>query len=166
MGYFKLAKILVPIILIALVVGYIWSLRSDVDKWRGRVHAIADVIQEVGSFKSPHVKGDRAGKLGYKDLEKGIRKIGADRDLNARQRDQVKTALNDQTQRVLELSRATLAAREEADRQATMVRQLTAQRDSWIKRARTAATRKERLSADVEAQQMEEALDALRDANF
>jgi hypothetical protein len=165
MNYPRLAKILGPIILVGLVLGYIWHLQGDAAKWRGRVYAIADVIQEVGDFKG-RSKGDRAGKLGYKDLEKGVRKIGADRDRNARERDAKAAALNDQTALVLELSRATLAARQEADRQTELARQLTVQRDTWIKRARTAATRKERLSADVEAQQMEEALDALRDANF
>lgn len=158
-------KVGLPLLVILAIGGYIMHLRGDVAKWQGRVHHIADIVQEVGEFKG-RSKGDRAGKLGYKDVEPGIRKIGSDRDAARRQVIGLKGALADQTTEILAMSQRTLAARQEADRQRELVRQLTAQRDTWINRARTAATRKERLSADVEAQQMEEALNALRDANF
>lgn len=172
MVYLKLAKILGPLLIAAAIGAYILDLRSDVAKWRGRVHDIAGVVQEVGGFRG-RTKGDLAGKLGYKDVAPGIRKIGAQRDQaraeaadNLRRLNDHKSALLRQTEKVLDLAAEARRLKALSAEQEALVRRLKAERAGWIEKAERAATRTERLSAEGEARQCEEAMDALYHAGF
>jgi hypothetical protein len=165
MGYLKLVKILGPIIILIAVVAYIASLRHDVAKWRGRVYEIADVVQEVGGFKG-RTKGDRAGKLVYKDVVPGVRKIGAQRDQYLQSLNNHKAALLDQSRQIMDLGAETRRLRDLSAQQAALVRKLTAQRNTWIVQRERASTRTQRLSADEEVRAAENALDALYQAGF
>ena len=165
MKWSTLLKFGLPILAVLALVAYIANLRSDAAKWRGRVHEIADVVQEVGGFQG-RKKGERAGKLGYKDVAPGVRKIGARRDEYLRSLNDHKQALLDQSRQIMDLGAETRRLRDLSAQQAAMVRQLKAQRDTWIKRAERASTRTQRLSAEEEVRHAEQALDALYDAGF
>jgi len=153
MGYLR---ILGPILAFALLAGWGARVNQLRGEWQHKTLALVAVVAEVGGVD----------KLQVKNAGAKVREIGAARDRYRRARDAAQTALLDQTQRVVAMGEETARLRALSDRQAELVRNLTAQRDQWIKRAEQAATRVQRLSFEEEAQQCEEAMDALYQAGF
>jgi len=156
MSYLKLAKVLGPIILIGLVALAFHMVWTDRDKWKDVATRSAEKAKEVGQFK----------QVLPEDAPSAIEKIGTQKLDLLRKLNDTKEALNDQTFRVLELGQQTQRLRSEADRQRALVQQLTVQRDAWIAKAKAASTRTQRLSAEEEVRQCEEAMDALYQAGF
>jgi hypothetical protein len=158
MGTGLLLKIGGPFVLLLAVLGYIGHLRHDRDGWKKAAVAITNELQTVGRFKGPL----DPRKQGLK----AVRRLGEQRDDYLRQLIDNKAALLRQTQLVLDLGSETQRLRAISAQQAEMVRKLKAERDGWIRKAERAATRTERLSAEQELRQCEEAMDALYQAGF
>lgn len=163
MSYLTLIKILGPVVVIGLVLGYIGHLKHDIgsltgqrDKLRGEVTGIVGVVAEVAGVP----------KLQVRHAPAAVRRIGADRDTYYRNWQLAKGALLDQTQRVVALGAETRRLREQSDRQQALVAQLKAQRDGWIRRAQAASSRTQRLSDQQEAAACEAAMDDLYKAGF
>ena len=156
MGYLKLARIFGPIVLVALLGAWIWRLDDRRAHWHKTAVDLVAVVGEVGG--DPKLKVEKAPAA--------VRAIGADRDRYLAQRNANKVALVDQTRKVVDLGAETRRMRDLSAQQQQLVRTITAQRDQWIQRAESAATRTERLAAEEEARQCDEAMNALREAGF
>lgn len=156
MGYLTLAKILGPVLLIGLVLG--WGVRVNHLRasWQEKTTTLVAVTAEVAGVP----------KLKVKDAPGAIRQIGHDRDIYLAALTKTKAALNSQTQLVVEMGEETAKLRAESARQAELVRKLAAQRDGWIRKAEAASTRTERKSFEEEARDCESAMDALYQAGF
>ncbi|MEA3035773.1 MAG: hypothetical protein QOH04_1538 [Sphingomonadales bacterium] len=126
------------------------------DQERAKVVLLVGVTAEVAMVP----------KLKVKDAPAAIRRIGSDRDTYYGNWQGAKTALQTQTDRVVDLGRKRDAAIAEADRARAQVAALKAQRDGWIKRAQAASTRTERRAAEAEVAECEASMDSLYKAGF
>jgi hypothetical protein len=124
--------------------------------WQVKTLRLVGVTAEVGGVP----------KLKIKDAPAAIRRIGSDRDTYYGNWQGAKTALQTQTERVVDLGRKRDAAIAEADRAREQVAALKAQRDGWIKRAQAASTRTERRAAEAEVAECEASMDALYKAGL
>lgn len=130
-----------------------WSnYHSESDKLHHLVGAVAEVSGRP--------------KLQVKDSPAAVRAIGHDRDVYFSNWQLSKSALADQTDRVIRLGEERKAALALAERAQAQVATLKAQRDGWIRRAQAASTRTQRKAAEAEAAECEAAMDALYRAGF
>lgn len=152
----RLAAAIGAAMLVAIVATALWGWR--VDTLRGRYRALLDGVvlvlePKLGRVKYPDIPGAVTGVL-----EEG-EKLRRERD-NARavvkaQSDSI-TAYEAETQRLTRLSEENRKLAEAVIRE----------RDTWIRRARSAETRTERLSAEQELEECNAVLDALYREGF
>lgn len=142
---------------IALLLVTAWGMR--VDHLRGQYRAMIDGV----TIAIEESTGTRVKREAAVD---GVRAIALQRDRRRQERDEARHRLQRQ-------SDAVRAWKDEADRLAQLgvenrklVQAAIAQRDEWIRRARAAETRTERLSAEAELRETEEVLDALYASGF
>lgn len=108
--------------------------------------------------------GEKVG--GYDDILPAANKVGAERARYLRERDQERAANEIMAGSVKRLGEETAVALQEAEDAQRKVAQLTKERDSWIAKARSASTRTERMSAELEVAECVAALSELRQSGF
>jgi hypothetical protein len=108
--------------------------------------------------------GEKVG--GYDDILPAANKVGSERARYRQERDQERAANEIMAASVTRLGEETAVALQEAETAQRKVVQLTRERDQWIARARSAATRTERMSAELEVAECVQALSELRASGF
>jgi hypothetical protein len=147
------------IIALAIIAGFLgWVARIDHLRatYKAQITHLVGVVAEVSGVP----------KLKVKDSPAAVRRIGADRDTYYSNWQSVKSSLQTQTNRVIDLGKKRDAAIAEADRARAQVASLKAQRDGWIKKAQAASTRTQRRSAEAEVAECQATMDALYQAGF
>lgn len=133
-------------------------------------------VWRVNDLRASHLETIDAVVLKLKDAGLG----GANRDNVAAvtytlaeqrntaraQRDTARTLVTTQSNAIKALSDETAEYIRNAKEQKRMIEEAVRQRDIWIKRSREAATRTERMSAELELEQCEAVLDSLYAQSF
>lgn len=156
MGYLKLARILGPLIVIALLTAWALRLNNRRAYWQDITVAVTSVLGNA--VDNPKLKPGKAVET--------AREVVRTRDQYQRERDSANQALVVQGQSILDAEVVAAKAKADAARAVLGVKKLTEQRDIWIAKARAAATPTERLTCEQELANVEETLDALRNSGF
>jgi hypothetical protein len=105
-------------------------------------------------------------KLGDDDLAPNVNRLAAERNLAKTERDQERAANDIMADSVRRAAAETEQAMQAATDAHRRIAQLTKERNQWIEKARSAATRTERMSAELEVAECVAALSELRSAGF
>lgn len=99
-------------------------------------------------------------------LQGAVSQVLNQRDKARAERDKAVVVIDLQTAGIETMERDAKAAREESARQRQIIAQTMKERDAWIAKAKNAATRTERLSAEQEIAECESVLNSLYVAGF
>lgn len=134
--------------------------------WAFRVDGLrADHLQKIDDTVSEFEKAGLKGA--NRDNVAAVAKtIVSQRDQARTERDQARTLVDIQSANIKALSDETAEYIRNAQAQKRMIEETARQRDIWIKRAREASTRVERMTAEQELKQCEEVLDSLYAQSF
>lgn len=113
---------------------------------------------------------DALGKAGIKadlhSIDLGIALLASERNTARTERDQARGLVDIQTKSIERLHEETAEAQQEAAANRKLAEQAAQQRDFWVKQARAASTRTERLSDEQEVKECEAVLDSLYSSGF
>lgn len=141
---------------IALLLALAWGFR--VDHLRGvyldRLNVIRIDLSKVG-IKTP-----------AKNPVNGVALVIEQRKTARAERDTARTLVDVQSSSIERLGRETETAQARAEANRKLANEAARQRDYWIKQARTASTRTQRLSAEEELAECEAVLDSLYSSGF
>lgn len=150
-GYIRLGLGIAFALLVA------WGLRVD--------HLRAGYKQQLATIKIAFEDiGEKVG--GYDKLPVAVYAVDIDRKNLRAERDDARGRVATQTNSIRALEAESKQAIRLAETQRMQIEELTRQRDTWIRVARNASTRTERLSAEEEAKQCEDAMDRLYQQGF
>lgn len=136
--------------------GLLWKAGHDRDVAQGYVTSIGNTVAEALGVD----------KLQPKQIVPAIQEIATRRDVYKRERDNFSNSLRNQSNAVVSLQTETRRLRQQSNENLKLAQSMTRQRDGWIRKAKEAATRTERLSAEEEIKRVEEVLDALYENGF
>ncbi|TXH56491.1 MAG: hypothetical protein E6Q97_06285 [Desulfurellales bacterium] len=131
------------------------KVRDERDTYKERLSTIRVEFKTGGGIKV------KAGK----EIE-GVKLVIRQRDEALADKALADRVIDNQSASIAALEDETKAAQAKAARERKLKEETIRERDMWIKRARTAATRTERLSAEEELAQCEAVLDRLRAQGF
>ncbi len=145
-------------LVVALVIaaGLAWRLDTLRGHWKSQAEGITVTIRDVAGLD----------ELEVEDASFAVRDLGADRDRAQRERDAAKRVMVEQGESIRAYRAESERLRQLSTEQRAEIARLTQQRQHWIEAAEKAATRTERLEAEVEIKICEEAMDALYEAGF
>lgn len=155
--YARIAIGLVVAAMIAWVVR-INHLNNEKDEILGNV-----VISLRETDASGRLKVERVGKNG---IIYHIQRIAQERDTARKERDAALQVVDLQTASIDRLEQETAEAARRSAESLKLVQAAIRERDAWIKRAKTAGTRTERLSAEAEVGECERVMIELFEGGF
>lgn len=162
LSYLKIGAI----VAVALFAAWVWRVDNLRAKWHGKYDAV--VTQVVDATCTPQVlKADPKCEAKIKrDPAQGISFMASKRDQYRRERDDANETVRLQTEALDRLEAQAAEAQRQANVQLVAARRAAAERDRWIKTAKEATTRVNRLPDVQELKEVEEALDALYAAGY
>lgn len=134
----------------------LWITTGRLDRANSLISETRGAVAQVAGVKS----------VESKNLVTTIRDIGTKMGVLQRERDSYKLTSETQSRSIRALEEETRRAKAEAARATASARQAIRQRDKWIAEAESRSRRTEPMELQREAQQMEDALDALYEAGF
>lgn len=142
---------------IALLAVSLWGIRANSlrEVYLDRLKTITVVLREAG------MKVDSS-----KNPEAGVRLAVSQRATYLAQRNEARGLLATQSNSIRQMERETAAAVQQAEANRRRLDGIIRERNIWIERARAAETRTERLTAEQEIAECEEAMNALYQAGF
>lgn len=142
---------------VVLALTMAWGFRVDHlrAKYKGYLSSITVAIVDAG------YKGSE-----FKDLEANVRSLELRRKTAITERDHALLVVDTQSRSITELQQETADAEAKSAADRKLIAATVQQRDIWIKRAKAAETRTERLSAEEEVRQCEHILDELYQSGF
>lgn len=153
-------------LIVALVCSLIWGFRVDGLRAMHKERIDAVVVQLKNSFDGEADDAGRVFKPTARNAATLVKRLSDDRNQFRAERDTARNVLNVQSGKIKALTEETQRLQQLSEENAKLARKVIAERDVWIKRAREASTRAERLAAEQELAQCQEVLDALFEAGF
>lgn len=152
-----------PLLAIRAAVGLAFLLLAI---WAFRVDSLrADHLETIQGTVKVLVDAGLAG-ANRGNLAAATKTLVDQRDLAREERNTARNLVNIQSRSIKALSDETTQYLENAKAQKRLIEETTRQRDLWIKKAKEASTRVERLTAEQELKQCEDVLDSLYAQSF
>lgn len=142
---------------LSLVIALAWGFRVD--------HLRARYLDRLNSIRIT-LESVTGTKPSLKDTPAGVKDLAADYRLAKTERDEARGVVDLQTASIDRLEQETQEAAQKSVAQAKLIAATKRERDAWIKRAREAETRVERLTAEQELAECEQVLDSLYARGF
>lgn len=159
-------QIVLALIFASLVVSLIWGFRVDGLRAMHKERIDAVVTQLKSAFEGEADAKGRKFAPTAQNAATLVKRLADDRAVFRSERDTARGVLRVQSGKIQTLEQETTRLRQLSEENAKLARKVIEERNVWIKRAREASTRTERLLAEQELAQCEEVLDALFEAGF